>query len=86
MSNVAHFPRSLIDSPSNYPLFRCLLAAETEESFAALLDSLGVPAESIDFSLAAHNNALGLANDYTYCEPATGLFPDPFAAGGAGLW
>lgn len=62
------------------------IATETEESFAALLDSLGVPTDSLDFSTQAHDNALGLGNDYTYCEPATGLYPDPFAAGGAGLW
>ncbi|GAA5870303.1 hypothetical protein JCM16303_001956 [Sporobolomyces ruberrimus] len=80
----AHTPSS---SSSEVPLFRNLweeipsvMTHDTEDSFAALLNSLGVP---FDNTLNKYYDATTTGNDVMYCE--TGFNVDPFALGGA-LW
>ncbi|GAA5923003.1 uncharacterized protein JCM15063_003496 [Sporobolomyces koalae] len=76
-------------SPLNAPLFQSLweeipsmMSADTESSFACLLQSLGMPTDSLDaFATPSYdlsNSGAGQAFD-----PA-GL--NPFTVGGAGLW
>ncbi|GAA6022533.1 hypothetical protein JCM11491_005591 [Sporobolomyces phaffii] len=70
------------------PLFQSLweeipsvMTHDTESSFAALLDSLGVP---FDNSLNQYYDATTFGSDVTFCE--TGFSVDPFALGDGGLW